>query len=267
MLFIICLLLAGVFSGLLAGLLGVGGGMVLVPVLIALLPEAGVPATHLTQVAVGTSLACIVLTSISSARSHYLRGAVIVPVFFRMLPGLMLGALCGAAIADYLSSAALRQVFAVGTLIVAAKMLIDGVRPAKQENEGVAEDSRLTLGVGGTFIGAASALVGIGGGTFTVPFLHWLKHPIAKAVGTSAACGLPIAFAGAIGFIALGWIIEELPSGMLGYVHAYSVLCIASTSVIAAPIGAKFAHKLPAKTLKRLFAVMLVIVGLLLFFK
>lgn len=267
MFFVLSLLIAGLFSGLLAGLLGVGGGMVLVPVLIALLPEAGVPASHLTQAAVGTSLACIVLTATSSTRSHFKRGGVIVPVFLKMLPGLLLGAICGAAIADYLSSDALRQVFAIGTLIVAGKMLFDTIKSKKPQGTSNASGNFWGLAFGGWSIGTASALVGIGGGTFTVPFLHWLKHPIAQSVGTSAACGLPIAFAGAAGFAFLGWSVPNMPSGMLGYIHLYSAFCIVITSTLAAPIGARLAHKLPAKALKQVFAAMLVIVAFVLFTK
>jgi len=242
--------LLGVFAGLAAGLLGVGGGLLIVPVLAMLFTGAGYD--KVMHLAVGTSLATIVFTSIASVRAHHRHGAVRWPVFWRLTPGIVLGALAGAAIADRLPGDSLRIVFGLFELWVAVQMSLD-LRPAPHRSlPGTAG-----LILAGSVIGGVSAIVGIGGGTLTVPFLVWCNVAMRQAVATSAACGLPIAVAGSLGFILTGWDAPGRPSLSLGYVHLPTLAAIVVTSMLAAPAGARLAHRLPARTLKRIFALLL----------
>jgi len=243
---------AGLLAGLLAGLMGVGGGLVIVPALLLLLGLQGFDPGHLAHVAVGSSLAAIVPISMASLWSHHRRGAVEWPAVLRLSPGLMLGAWSGAWLADQLSTHWLKGIFGLFLLLVAMQMW-SGFRPAAAVGKG----SRLLFPVAGWLIGLVSGLVGIGGGTMTVPFLGWRGRPLPRAVGTSAACGLPIALAGAAGFLHFGASAED----PLGYIHWPAVAAIAPLAVVAAPLGARWAHSLPVPVLRRLFAVVLVLVG------
>ncbi len=244
----------GVFAGLVAGLLGVGGGLIIVPVLALLFERAGYgPVMHL---AIGTSLATIVFTSIASVRAHHRHGAVRWPVFFRLTPGIVAGALLGAAVADRLPTDALRLFFGLFELFVAVQLTLD-LRPKPQRRL----PGSLGMGLAGAVIGGVSAIVGIGGGTLTVPFLVWSNVAMREAVATSAACGLPIAVAGAFGFMLAGRDATGLPPGSLGYVHLPSLAAIVATSILFAPLGARLAHRLPARTLKRIFALLLFVLA------
>lgn len=254
--------LLGVFSGILAGLLGVGGGLVMVPVLVFLWqPEivGGVPlgGAQTVQLAIGTSLAVIVFTSISSVTAHHRRGGVIWPVFWRLTPGVLFGAFLGAALASSLPQDVLKTVFGVFELLVAAQMIF-GAHVMKQRGM----PGPIGMGVAGSAIGAVSALVGIGGGTMTVPFLSACKVKMRQAVGTSAACGLPIAIGGALSYVMLGWGNAQLPSGAAGFVYGPALLGIAATSILFAPLGAALAHSLPTPVLKKIFAGFLILLGL-----
>lgn len=242
--------LLGVFAGLAAGLLGVGGGLVIVPVLAMLFTAAGYD--HVMHLAVGTSLATIVFTSLSSVRAHHRHGAVLWPVFRRLTPGIVIGALAGAAIADRLPGDRLRLVFGLFELWVAVQMSLD-IRPAPHRRL----PGPVGMGLAGFVIGGVSAIVGIGGGTLTVPFLVWCNVAMRQAVATSAACGLPIAIAGSLGFLVTGWDAPGRPPGSLGYLHLPALGAIVVTSMLAAPWGARLAHRLPARTLKRIFALLL----------
>ncbi|MEM9303556.1 MAG: sulfite exporter TauE/SafE family protein [Pseudomonadota bacterium] len=250
------LLATGALAGFLAGLLGIGGGLVIVPALLVLL--AGRMPEYAMHVAVGTSLASIVLTSIASVRAHHGRGAVDWPVMARLTPGLVLGSALAAAIAAALSSLALTAIFGVFCLLVSLQMMrgsgtADGSGPGPGAPELVGA---------GTVIGTVSALVGIGGGSLTVPYLTWRGVAIHRAVGTSAACGLPIAVAGALGFVVTGWAIAGRPAPSVGFVWLPALLAIVVTSVPFAPLGARAAHALPTATLRRVFAGFLAFMGL-----
>ena len=250
----------GAFAGTMAGLLGVGGGLVIVPVLVMLWQADGLGGSQMVQLAIGTSLAVIVFTSLSSVRAHHQHSSVLWPVFWRLTPGILLGAGLGATVASAMPQAALKTVFGVFELLVAAQMLLS-LRPsmsvsAKQELPGWSG-----MGLVGSMIGAVSALVGIGGGTMTVPFLDACKLRMQQAVGTSAACGLPIAVSGAVSYVLLGWGNVQLPENSAGFVYVPALIGIAVTSMLFAPLGAALAHRLPTPVLKKIFAGFLALLG------
>ena len=254
---VIIYLLLGAFAGLVAGLLGVGGGLIIVPVLVFIFTGQGVAEHLIVHLAVGTSLATIVFTSISSVRAHHQHGAVLWPVFWQLTPGIVIGAWLGALFADVLASDQLRRFFGVFELLVAIQMTFN-VKPRPHRQL----PGRAGMVGAGSVIGAISAIVGIGGGTMTVPFLVWCNVAMRKAVATSSACGLPIAVAGATGFIVTGWNAVELPAYSSGYVYWPAFAGIEIASILSAPLGARLAHRLPAAQLKRIFAVLLYILGL-----
>lgn len=250
-------LLLGSLAGVLAGLLGVGGGLVIVPVLAWVFSRAGVDPQVIMHLAIGTSLATIVFTSLSSIWAHHRRGAVLWAAFRSLAPGIILGAVLGALLADKLPSETLRWIFGVFELVVALQMGLS-LKPAPHRD--------LPGGWGmsgaGSVIGLISSVVGIGGGTMTVPFLQWCNVPMRQAVATSAACGLPIAIAGAMGFVFAGWNANALPSWSSGYLYWPAFMGIVAASMVFAPLGAWLAHRLPAGILKRFFALFLAFLGL-----
>lgn len=249
-------LLTGVFAGIASGLLGVGGGLIIVPVLYFVFAAQGLPTESLMHLALATSLATIIITSISSTRAHHQRQAVLWPVVLRFAPGILLGAWLGGVLAARISSETLKPVFGVFELLVALYMF--------SQYKPVQHDTRISTARstgGGLIIGAVSALVGIGGGSLSVPFLLWHGIAMRRAVATSAAVGLPIAVAGTAAYIYSGWQQTFLAQGRieptLGYVHLTAFVSIIATSFIFAPLGAKLAHSLPETTLKRVFALFL----------
>lgn len=247
----------GALAGTLAGLFGIGGGLVIVPVLIFSFGHLGVAPDMAPHLAVGTSLATIVFTSISSIRSHYQRGAVRWELFRPMSVGIVLGAALGAWTASLLSGAELELIIGIFVILAALKMLFD-LRPGP----GWDVPGWRGLGVAGAGIGWASAIFGIGGGTLTVPFLSWCNVRMQQAVGTSAACGLPIAVAGALANVATGWSAADRPEWSLGFVYLPALVGIVLTSVVFARFGAALAHRLDPVLLKRIFALVLIVVGL-----
>jgi len=251
------LLLLGIVAGTVAGLLGVGGGIVIVPMLVWFLSHyVEIPTTYLMQVAIGTSLATIVITSLSSIIAHHQRKAVRWLIVWQLTPGIIIGALLGATLADKLPSDTLRIIFAILILFVAAQLsFLPPPAPDRQLPNG------LGIGIMGTIIGHISALVGIGGGSLTVPFLVWCNISIRNAVGTSAACGFPIAVSGTFGFIITGWHINNLPAWTSGYIYWPAFFAIVPTSLVFAQLGTKLAHTIPVNTLKNFFAVFLAGVG------
>jgi len=250
-------LAAGILAGLLAGLFGVGGGLIIVPTLAYLFKAQGVPATLLTHLAVGTSLSIITVTSISSVRSHHQHGAVRWPLFAQLAPGLVLGVFFGVITAGQLSGATLQRLIGLFALAVAAQMLMKlQPRPHRQ-----LPAAPLVAGTGG-IIGYCSALFGIGGGSLTVPFLTWNNVRMQEAVATSAACGLPIALFGALTNIWQGWHHADLPAYSSGFVYWPAFAGIALTSTLAARWGARLAHRLSPERLKQAFGVMLALIGL-----
>ncbi|MGD8998808.1 MAG: sulfite exporter TauE/SafE family protein [Granulosicoccaceae bacterium] len=249
-------LLLGAFAGVVAGLLGVGGGLIIVPVLVYIFSQQGFAPEVIVHLAVGTSLATIIFTSISSMRAHHQHGAVQWQVFRQLAPGIMLGTFIGAALADFMSSTVLRSFFGVFELVVAAQMAMNAKPGPHRQLPGWTGTSLAGMG-----IGTISAIVGIGGGTMTVPFLAWCNVAMQKAVATSAAVGLPIALAGAMGYVFTGWNETGLPDYAFGYVYWPAFAGIVIMSILTAPLGAKLAHKLPAAKLKRIFALLLTVLG------
>jgi uncharacterized membrane protein YfcA len=249
---IILYLLTGAVAGLSAGLLGIGGGLIIVPILFFIFSHQPVPDEHVMHMALATSLATIMVTSLSSARAHHKRGAVLWPVVISLSPGIVIGAWIGAVFASTLASDVLRPVFGVFELLVAIHLLVN-YTPATHSTS----ISRTRSIAGGTVIGSISAIVGIGGGTLTVPFLLWHNIPIRNAVASSAACGFPIAVAGTAAYIVSGWNTPGLPDYTLGFVDLSAFAVIIITSIITAPPGAALAHRLPERTLRLLFALFL----------
>lgn len=248
----------GAVAGLLAGLLGIGGGLVIVPALAVLYSLRDFPAANLMHFAIGTSLATIVPTSIASLLFHRRRGAIHWQAVRGLTPGIVLGALGGAWLAGQITSPGLRFLFGSFELLVALQLLA-GRRPAAHHPlPGAA-----SLALAGMVIGAVSAFFGIGGGTLTVPFLLWNRVDILRAVATAAACGLPIAISGAAAFAASAVGTGGAPAGMhTGFIYWPAVAGIVSTSILAAPLGARLAHHLPQPMLRRIFALVLVVIGL-----
>lgn len=245
-------LATGAFAGLLAGLLGVGGGLIIVPVLVLSFAAQGIANEVQMHLAVGTSLATIIFTSLSSIYAHHRRGAVEWSALRKMTPGIVVGALCGALVARWLPTLSLRYLFGAFELFVAVQMALS-LKPAPHRSL----PGRWGMGAAGAVIGSLSALVGVGGGTLTVPFLLWCNVTIQRAIATSAACGLPIAIAGAAGFVISGWGHQQLPEWSSGYLYWPALLGVAAASVLLAPLGARLAHSLPTAVLKQLFALLL----------
>ena len=246
------LLLLGAFAGFLAGLLGVGGGMLMVPFMTFVLSSKGVPAQYVVKMAIATSLATICFTSISSVRTHHLRGAVRWHIVKLLAPGIVAGSLLGAQLAKVLPTQSLALLFAVFVGFSATQMLIDRKPKPSRQLPG----AQGTLAAGGA-IGMLSALVGAGGAFVSVPFMTWCNVPIHNAVATSAALGFPIAFAGTLGYVIAGWSLHDMPAGALGFIYLPALVAIAAASVLTAPIGARLAHQLPMAQLRRAFAVLL----------
>jgi uncharacterized membrane protein YfcA len=245
--------LFGALAGVIAGLLGVGGGIVVVPVLVFLFTVQGFPPEFVMKMALGTSLASIMFTSISSFRAHHRRGAVHWDIVKAITPGILIGTFGGTYLAAALSGTFLTAFFCCFLYYVAIQMLLN----LKPKPTRTLPGATGMLGVGG-FIGVISSLVGIGGGTLSVPFMTWCNLPMHHAIGTSAAIGFPIAVAGTVGYVVNGWSVAGLPGPSIGYVAIPALIGIAVFSMLTAPFGAKLAHKLPVPVLKKIFAVFLI---------
>lgn len=248
----------GVIAGFVAGLLGVGGGLIIVPALIVIFQSNNFMQEVIVHMAIGTSLASIVFTSISSVYAHHFRHkAVQWDIVKQLTPGIIFGALLGAVIADFISAKILQKFFGVFELVVALQMALNIKAHAAR-----ILPKLIGMTLAGTGIGVISAIVGIGGGTLTVPFLTWCNIKIQNAVATSSACGLPIAIAGCVGFILTGWNEAALPEYALGYVYWPAFVAIVISSMLIAPLGAYLAHRLSAAKLKRIFSLVLFLLGL-----
>lgn len=246
----------GAVAGVLAGLLGIGGGLVIVPMLVYVLPSQGVDGAHVMHLALGTSLASIIFTSISSFLAHHKRGAVRWDVVIRISIGIIIGTFGGACVASSLPTHILKGIFMVFLYYVSIQMLTDRKpKPSRSIPGNIA-----LTGVGGG-IGAFSSLVGIGGGTLSVPFLVWCNIPIHHAIGTASAIGLPIAVSGAAGFLLNGLGSNGLPPYSVGFIYLPALIGMVSASILTAPLGARLAHSLPIPKLKKTFAVLLIIVA------
>lgn len=248
-------LIAGTFAGFLSGLFGLGGGIIIVPVLIFLFTLNGLPPEIVTHLAIGTSLATIIITSLSSTYTHQQKGSVRWDLVRWLAPGILGGSVFGGLLAASLSGAILQLLFGLLMIVVAMQLLAAPVK-------GTVITARKSLLTGaGVFIGALSALFGIGGGTLTTPFLATLGTKMRQAVATSAACGLPIATAGGLTYLYAGLDNPLLPKDSLGYIFIPAWLGIVLTSIPFARVGALLAHRLNEHRLKQLFAGIILILG------
>ncbi|MDI9330804.1 MAG: sulfite exporter TauE/SafE family protein [Alphaproteobacteria bacterium] len=247
----------GAFAGFMAGLLGIGGGLLMVPFISYYLAQQGVGPQLGVKMAIATAMATIVVTSISSVRAHHRLGKVRWPVAASLVPGVGLGSVVASVwIFSNIKGGTLAVVFALFVGFLATQMYFDRKpQPARQL------PGAMGLGAVGSAIGLVSGLVGAGGAFITVPFLTWCNMPIHQAVATSSALGFPIAFFNAVGYIYSGWGIQGLPSGSLGYVWVPACLAMTSCSMLTAPMGARAAQKLPVQKLKRIFGTMLIFIA------
>ena len=253
----------GLCTGFLAGLLGIGGGMLLVPFLTYILGTKQVGPDLAVKKAIATSMATIVFTSISSVRAHHKRAAVRWDIVAKLAPGIVLGGFVASlGVFALLKGSFLAIFFGLFVSFSATQMFLDKKPAPARQMPGTAGQ----LGAGGV-IGFLSGLVGAGGGFVSVPFMTWCNVPIHNAVATSAALGFPIALANVIGYVLGGQSVADLPAGSLGYVWLPALGVIATCSVLTAPLGAKAAHNLPVKKLKRVFASLLFALAAYMFWK
>ena len=243
------LALLGLCTGFLAGLLGLGGGMLMVPFVTFILGSQGYPEQYTVKMAVATSLATICFTSLASVRAHHRRGAVLWPIVRLLAPGIVIGSLLGAQVAVALPVKVLGVLFAVFVAFSATQMFID----RKPKPTRTLPGRLATFGMGGV-IGMLSSLVGAGGAFISVPFMTWCNIKIHDAVGTSSALGFPIALAGTLGYIWAGQDLPPMPAGSFGYLYLPGLLVISTASVITAPLGARTAHRMDIRPLKKIFA-------------
>lgn len=246
----------GAFVGILAGMLGIGGGMTLVPILAALFAAQGYAPDHVVHLALGTGMASVIFTSASSVREHYKLGSVDFSLVRRLAPGMVAGSLLSTMAAGWISQRHLALAFAIIVYCGATQMLLNR-KPAASH----AVPGRLPLFVTGMVIGIICGLVSAGGAFLTVPFMLWCGVPLKTAIGTAAAVGIPVAVVGTAGYIASGWNLHGLPMDALGFVSLIAVAGICSGSILTAPRGARLAHRLPVLALKRIFALLLYILA------
>jgi uncharacterized membrane protein YfcA len=248
--------LLGGCVGFLAGLLGVGGGVSMVPVLSMMFVAQGFPSAHTLHLAVGTAITTIAFTSISSMRAHHAHKAVRWDIFKAMVPGLVAGTLIGSFFAGTVSTRWLAFFFSGFVYIAATQMLLNLKPTATRGLPGP-----VGMFAVGTGFGAISSLVAAGGAAMTIPFMSWCNVKLHDAIGTSAAIGLPIALAGTIGYVSTGWSVPNLPAYSLGYVYLPALAGVVVASTLTAPLGARLAHQLPVLMLRRLFALLLYILA------
>ncbi len=240
--------LLGVFAGFVAGLFGVGGGLTIVPLLFMIFTAQAFPVEHSMHLALGTSMATIVFTSIASMRAHHGHGAVRWDIVKSFAPGLVIGTLSGSFIATWVPTRPLAMVFTAIVYYASLQMILDFKPKPHSQLPGT-----VGMVVAGTVIGVVSSLVAAGGGFLSIPFMVYCNVVIHHAVGTSAALGFPIAVAGTVGYIVSGLKTPGLPEYSLGYVYLPAFIGVVAISFLMAPVGARLAHKLPVKQLKRAF--------------
>lgn len=249
-------LLMGLFVGFFAGLLGIGGGLILVTLMVYLFTVQGFPADRLLHLALGTSIASIIFTSISSLRAHHKHGAVRWDILRMAVPGLIVGTLFGTFVADQMKSKYLAIFFVIFVYYSAVQMFAN-VKPKPTRQL----PGRFGMTVVAIIVGIVSSLVGVGGGVMTIPLMSLCNVPMRQTIGTSAALGLPIAIAGTVGFIVTGLGKDHLPPLSVGYVYLPALIGIVIGTFVTVPWGAKAAHTLPVSTLKKIFAVILFILA------
>lgn len=246
----------GVIAGILAGLLGIGGGLVIVPMLVYVFAINNIPHELTMHLALATSMASIMFTSVSSFMAHHRRGAVRWDVVRKIVIGILIGTFFGTRLASAMSTNLLKVFFVIFLYFVATQLLLN-----KKPKGGRDLPGKAGMFAAGNIIGVVSSLVGIGGGSLSVPFMLWCNIKVHNAIGTSAAIGLPIAVAGTVGYIFNGWNVVGLPAYSIGYVYLPALLGIAAVSVLTAPLGVKLAHSLPVDRLKRIFSLLLYVVA------
>ena len=242
----------GAAVGFLAGLLGIGGGAVMVPMLVFVFAAQGLPADHILHIALGTAMATIMFTSVSSMRAHHAHGAVDWSIARAMAPGILTGSFFAALLAGLIPTRPLAVIFTALVFYAATQILFD-LRP---------KNTRELPGTAGLFgagaaIGGVSSLLAAGGAFLCIPFLAWCNVTLRRAIGTAAAVGLPIAVAGTAGYMLQGFFVQGLPAASLGYVYLPALVLVAGASMLAAPWGARVAHRLPVKRLRMVFALLL----------
>jgi uncharacterized membrane protein YfcA len=247
---------AGSVVGLMAGMLGIGGGMTLVPVLAALFTAQGFAPDHIVHLALATAMASIVFTSASSVREHYRLGGVDVDIVKRMASGMVAGSLLSTLAAGAISQRHLALAFAVIVYAGATQILFNRKPVASRPLPGP-----LPLFVFGLGIGAVCGLVSAGGAFLTVPLMLWCGVPMRRAIGTAAAIGIPVAVVGALGYVVSGWNVPALPQFAVGFVYITALIGLVSGSILTAPYGARLAHRMPVVALKRIFAVLLYVLA------
>ncbi len=248
-------IITGAFVGFAAGLLGIGGGLIIVPVLTTVFVFF-LDSSHIVHLAIGTSLATILVTSLSSVKAHHSHGAVRWDIVKLLVIGVLLGAFLGGWGSQFFDSRNLALLFGVLELLIAINMLL-AIKPSPhRELPGLAGNT-----VAGSVIGSLASLVGIGGGTLTTPYLIWNNISMHQAIATSAAISLPVALAGTVGFLIGGLNAADLPQYATGYIYWPAFFGIIVASILTAPLGAKAAHQLPVKTLKRIFGVFLLVLA------
>ena len=252
-------LLTGAFAGFFAGLLGVGGGLILVPILTSVFAYY-LASPYLVHLAIGTSLATILITSLSSVKVHHLHKTVRWDIVKNMALGVFIGGLLGSWIAQFMSASILSKTFAVLELLIAIRFLVDFQPfPNRCLPKGIS-----AFGVSG-LIGTLSTLVGVGGGAINTPYMVCHNVCIKQAIATSAALSLPVAVAGTIGFMWAGWGLDNLPNYSTGYIYWPAFIGIVLSSYFTASIGAKYTHKLPTQRIKKIFATLLVLFAIKMF--
>lgn len=254
---VLLMLAAGAASGFIAGLFGVGGGMILVPVMLWLFRFQGLgDFDHAQHLAVGTSFAVMVFTTLSSVWAQHRKQSVDWQTVVRMAPGMMFGVAAGAVVSKFIPNTGLQIFFILFTLAVAFRTITDAKPKPSRQLPGIPALSAI-----GTVFGMASSWVGIGGGSLSVPFLLYCNVPPHRAVGTSAGLAWPIALAGAAGYLYSGWNVGGLPAGSVGFWYLPAVAVLSVTTILFAPLGVKTAHKLPPARLKKGFGILLLVIA------
>jgi len=246
----------GAAVGFFAGLLGIGGGAIMVPLLVMLFDAQGLPPEHMLHVAVGTAMATVLFNSISSARAHASLGSIRADLALRITPGIIAGGLVGSWLTTYLPRGVFAALFTAVIYIAATNILLGRQPKATREPPGAAG-----MFLVGFVISGVSTLGALGGAFITVPFLMYCNVPMLQAIGTAAAVGFPIGLAGTVGFVATGWNAAGVPSPSLGYVYLPALAGILIASVLTAPLGARLAHALPTRRLKQIFALVMYLVA------
>ena len=263
---IILYLITGSFAGLLAGLFGLGGGVIIVPALAFIFLKYGLPVEYIMHLAIGTSLTVMIFTSFFSSMSHYKHDRVEIAAIKKLLPGILIGAIIGSYFSTRMPTKALSTIFAIYLLIIAIQMFFKREKKETIDNKKqFLKETPIIISILGFLIGTLSGILGVGGGTIAVPFLTSLGKSIHKAIGISAACGLFTSILGTISHILLSNSVANLPEGSFGFIYMPAGICIAITSSIFAPIGSKMSGKLSPKFLTKCFAVLLLLISIKMF--